>query len=126
MLDAKKKPTTIAQYIAAAPAKGRPHLRRLYEILKKEAPHATEAIKWGSPFFVEPRYIYSFSACKEHLNFAPDPTGLEAFRKELAAHKTTKYFLQVRYDEPLPEALIRKMAKARVKAVKKKKEGTFW
>jgi len=46
---ASKRPKTIAEYIAAAPPEGQPHLRRLYAILKAAAPDAEEAIKWGNP-----------------------------------------------------------------------------
>ena len=87
---ARKRPTTIAEYIRAAPREGQPHLRRLYAILKSVAPEAEEAIKWGTPFFVEPRFLFAFSAHKAHLNFAPTAAGLEPFRKELEKHKTTK------------------------------------
>ena len=59
---ASKRPTTIAEYIEAAPREGQPHLRRLYAILKSVAPKAEEAIKWGTPFFVEPRFLFAFSA----------------------------------------------------------------
>ena len=38
-------------------------------ILKSVAPEAEEAIKWGTPFFVEPRFLFAFSAHKAHLNF---------------------------------------------------------
>ena len=51
---ARKRPTTIAEYIRAAPREGQPHLRRLYTILKSVAPEAEETIKWGTPFFVDP------------------------------------------------------------------------
>src|SRR5258707_14215421 len=102
---ARKRPTTIAEYIRAAPREGQPHLREVYAILKSVAPQAEEAIKWGTPFFVEPRFLFAFSAHKAHCNFAPTPAALEAFRKELADHKTTKNFLQVPYDKPLPEKL---------------------
>ena|SRR5688572_14421479 len=112
---ARTRPTTIPEYIQAAPREGHPHLRRLYAILKSVAPDAQEAIKWGVPFFVNPRFVYTFNACKAHLNFAPSQAALKAFRKELQDYQTTKNFLQIRYDEPLPEALIRKIAKYRVK-----------
>ena len=47
-----------------------------------------------------------------------------AFRKELEKHKTTKNFLQIPYDKPLPEALVRKIAKYRLRNMS---EGdTFW
>jgi uncharacterized protein YdhG (YjbR/CyaY superfamily) len=123
---AGKRPATVAEYIRAAPKEGQPHLRRLHAILAKAAPTADQVIKWGNPFFVEPRYLFSYSACKAHLNFAPSPKTLERFRKDVGKHKTTKYFLQVRYDEELPEALIRKMAEHCVKELRKRKDDAFW
>jgi len=111
----KDRPTTIAAYIRAAPREGRPHLRRLYAILKSVAPKADEAIKWGTPFFVEPRFLFAFSAHKAHLNFAPTAEALEHFRKQLEKHKTTRNYLQIPYDAPLPEALIRRIARYRLR-----------
>jgi len=123
---ASKRPTTIAEYIRAAPRAGQSHLRRLYAILRKAAPDAEETIKWGTPFFVEPRYVYAFSAYKAHCNFAPTPESLKAFEKELARHKTTKNYLQIPYDAPLPEDLIRRIAEHRVRAVRERKGDSFW
>ena len=48
-------PATIDAYIAAAPAAGQPHLRQLHALLQGVAPKAEQVIKWGHPFFVEPR-----------------------------------------------------------------------
>ncbi len=123
---ASRRPTTIAQYIAAAPAAGQPHLRQVYAILKDVAPQAQEAIKWGNPFFVEPRFLFAFSAHKAHLSFAPGAGAMEAFRKELAQHKTTTHMLQVAYTEPVPEVLIRKMARFCVKALRGRQGDGFW
>src|SRR6185369_2906565 len=98
-----KRPTAIAAYIKAAPREGQPQLRRLYQILKTVAPKAEQTIKWGTPFFIEPRFLFAFSAHKAHLNFMVLRPWLDLFRKELAKHKTTKAgMLQVPYDEPLP------------------------
>jgi uncharacterized protein YdhG (YjbR/CyaY superfamily) len=88
---AGKRPTTIAQYIQSAPRVALPHLRRMYAILKSVAPDAEETIKWGTPFFVEPRFLFSFSAHKAHCNFAPTAAALERFRADLGNHKTTKH-----------------------------------
>jgi len=123
---ASERPTTIAAYIEAAPREGQPHLRRLYAILQRVAPEAEEAIKWGTPFFVEPRFLFAFSAHKAHLSFAPSAAALEAFRKELEKHRTTKETLQVPYDEPLPEALIRKIAEHRLRVVREREDDAFW
>ncbi len=118
--------TTIAEYIQAAPREGQPHLRRLYAILKDVAPHAEEAIKWGVPFFVEPRFLFAFSAHKAHLNFTPTAAGLEPFGKELEGHNTTQGSLQIPYKAPLPEDLVRKIALRRVRDVRERKDDAFW
>lgn len=123
---ASKRPTTIAAYIRAAPREGQPHLRRLYAILKSIAPEAEETIKWGTPFFVEPRFLFAFSAHKAHVNFAPTAAGLEPFRKELERHRTTQNYLQIPYDASLPEDLIRKIAERRVRDVRAREDHAFW
>ena len=92
-------------------------MRRLYAILKSVAPEAQEGIKWGTPFFVEPRFLFAFSAHKAHCNFAPTAAALEAFRKELGKHKTTTNFLQIPYNEPVPEDLVRRIAEYRVRHI---------
>jgi uncharacterized protein YdhG (YjbR/CyaY superfamily) len=123
---AAAKPATIAAYIKAAPAAAQPHLRQMHAILKEVAPRATEAIKWGTPFFVEPRFLFGFSAHKAHLSFAPPAATLAHFAKALAAHQTTKMTVKLPYDQPLPEALIRKMAAHSLKIVDERKDDSFW
>jgi len=122
----KNHPATIAEYIQAAPRAGQPHLRRLYAILKSVAPEAEETIEWGTPFFVEPRFLFAFSAHKAHLSFAPMATGLRCVRKELENHETTKNFLQIAYGKPLPENLIRRIAKRRLRDVRQRDDDAFW
>jgi uncharacterized protein YdhG (YjbR/CyaY superfamily) len=120
------RPTTIAEYIRAAPREGQPHLRRLHAILKSVAPEAEETIKWGTPFFVEPRFLFAFSAHKAHLSFAPPAAAMKAFHKQLAKHRTTKGTVQVPYDKPLPEDLIRKIAAYCVRHVREREDDAFW
>lgn len=121
-----KRPTTISEYIRAAPPAGQPHLRRLHAILESVAPQAEQVIKWSTPFFVEPRFLFAYSAHKAHLSFAPMAAGLEPFREELKKYKTTKNFLQLPYDQPLPEALIRKIARHCVRTLRERKDDAFW
>ncbi|MBC7918683.1 MAG: DUF1801 domain-containing protein [Rhodoferax sp.] len=123
---ASTRPTTVDEYIQAAPAAGQPHLRRIRAILKKAAPKADEVIKWGNPFFIEPRFLFAYSAHKAHLSFAPGETALVEFAKELAGHDTTKNFLKIPYNKPLPEDLIRKIAEYRVRVVSERTDDSFW
>ena len=114
----KTKATTIAEYIAAAPAEAQPALREMYALLKKAAPGATEAVKWGSPVFEQQRILFAFAAFKSHLNFMPTPSAMKPFKKELARYKTGKGSIQFLYGKPLPKALIRRIAALRVKELR--------
>ena len=123
----KKRPTTIADYIKAAPLDGRPHLSEIYGILKSVAPNAEEAIKWGQPFFVEPRFLFAFSAHKAHLGFTSSNDALEPYRELLNDYEITDMgILKIPYSKPIPKALIRKIAMARVKLVGKRVDRNFW
>jgi uncharacterized protein YdhG (YjbR/CyaY superfamily) len=114
----RKKPTTVAEYIKAAPNEAQEKLREIRAILKKVAPRAKEALKWGYPVFEEGRILFSYSAHKSHLNFSPTGPGMEPFKEELVKFKTGKDTIQFPYDKPLPKGLIRKIAAFRAKQVK--------
>lgn len=112
------KPTTVSQYIAAAPKEARAKLRELRSVLKKAAPKATEAMKWGNPIFEDGRILFAYAAYKGHINFMPTPAALKPFEKDLKEYKTGKGSFQLPYDKPIPKTLIRKIAVYRVKDVR--------
>jgi uncharacterized protein YdhG (YjbR/CyaY superfamily) len=112
------RPTTVAEYLESAPKEAQAHLRGIRSILKKVAPDATETLKWGAPVLEEKRILFSYSAHKSHLNFMPTGPAIEPFKGELAGYKTGKDTIQFPYDEPLPKALIRKIAAYRAKQVR--------
>ena len=114
----KPKPTTVEEYIEAAPGKSQEKLREIRAILKKVAPKAQEVLKWGSPVFEEGRILFSYSAHASHLNFSPTGPAMKPFEEELGAFKTGKDTIQFPYDKPLPKALIRKIAAFRAKQVR--------
>ncbi len=116
----KTKPTTVAEYIAAAPKDGQKMLRELRATLKKVAPKAKETLKWGIPVFEAERILFAYAAFKTHINFNPTPSVMKAFERELAPYETGKGSIQFPYDESLPKALITKLARLRVKELKEK------
>ena len=73
------KPTTIDEYIRAAPKHGQKHLREMRGILKKVAPKAAEVLKWGMPMFEENRILFAFAAFKSHMGFMPTPSAMKPF-----------------------------------------------
>jgi len=106
----KVRPATIDEYVEAAPPEARLHLRQLYRILKGVAPEGAEAIKWGVPVFWEGRVLFGFAAFKAHVSFGPGPAAIERFSQELAEYKTGKGTIQLPYDRPVPEDLVRRIA----------------
>jgi uncharacterized protein YdhG (YjbR/CyaY superfamily) len=116
----RARPTTVTEYINAAPEAAQAKLNEIRSILKEVAPDATEALKWGSPVFEEKRILFSYSAYKSHLNFMPTRSALEPFKEELAEYTTGKDTIQFPYDKPLPKALIVKIAAYRAWEVREK------
>jgi uncharacterized protein YdhG (YjbR/CyaY superfamily) len=107
---AQDRPVTVEEYIEAAPPEARSHLRHMYRILKSVAPDGTEAIKWGVPVFWERRMLFGFAAYKAHVSFGPGEAAMKRFSKELAGYKTGKGTMQIPYDQPVPEDLVREVA----------------
>ena len=114
----KKKPTTVNEYIQAAPKEAQAKLREIRAVLKKVAPHANEKLKWGAPVFEDGRILFSYSAHKSHLNFSPTGPAMKPFKEELAKFKTGKDTIQLPYDKPLPKGLLRRIAAFRAKQVR--------
>lgn len=114
------KAKTISEYIAQAPKAGQKKLKEMRGILKKAAPKATEAIKWGAPTFAYKRILFAYAAYKDHVSLMPTPAVLKELKKDLAGYKTGKGSVQFYYEKPLPKALILKLAKLRVKHSKEK------
>ena len=114
----KAKPTTVDEYILAAPEEAQEKLRQIRTILKAVAPKAKEHLKWGTPVFEENRILFAYAAYKKHLNFMPTHRALGPFKNELADYTTGKDTIQFPYDKPLPKTLIRKIATFRATDVR--------
>jgi len=112
----------IDEYISLFPKETQALLRQMRATIKEVAPDAEEAIKYQMPTFVLKGNLVHFAAYKNHIGFYPVPTGIEKFKKELSAYKTSKGAVQFPLDKPLPLALIRKVVKFRVAENLKKAE----
>ena len=108
-------PSTIDGYIRAFPRDVQEKLRQLRSIVASEAPGATEKISYRMPTFFLNGNLVHFAAYARHIGFYPTPSGIEAFRNELAKYRSSKGAIQFPLDEPLPAGLIRKMVRLRVK-----------
>ena len=115
MKSGRARPTTITEYINAAPKDARKPLRDMRVCVRKSAPGATESLKWGMPAFSYHRILVTFAAHRHHIGFYPTPSAVKAFSKELAKYPTARGSIQFPLGKPLPLPLIRRITAFRVR-----------
>lgn len=114
-MPSKTKPTSIAEYIDAAPKETQKKLQEMLKTIRAAAPGADEGLKWRMPAFSYKRILVTFAAFKNHIGFYPTPSALKAFEKELSDYVTGPGSIQFPLEKPLPIELIRKITEFRVK-----------
>ena len=114
---------TIDEYIDAFPKDIRFILEKIRKTIRRAAPEAFEAISYQMPTFKLNGNLVHFAAYKNHIGFYPVPSGIEAFKGELAPYIAGKGTLRFPLDKPIPYDLIEKVVTFRVKEnlAKKKK-----
>ena len=115
MAASRRQFKTIDEYINTFPEDVRTILNELRQTIKEAAPEAEETINYQMPTFSLHGNLVHFGAFKDHIGFYPTPTGIEAFKKELAPYKGAKGSVQFPIDQPLPLPLIRRIVEYRVK-----------
>ena len=123
-MKANQKPKTVAEYINTAPKEARKKLREMRACIRSAAPGAEESLKWGMPAFSYKRILIICGAFKHHIGFYPTTSATKAFTKQLSKFKHAKGSVQFPLDQPLPLALIRKIAAFR--AQESKQEDVKW
>jgi uncharacterized protein YdhG (YjbR/CyaY superfamily) len=113
----KIKANSLEEYYALVPDHAKEYMLKMRQLLKKIAPNATETLKWGQPVFEEKRILFAIAAYSTHLNFIPTGPALAPFFTELSTYTLGKDSVQFKYNQPLPLALIEKIAQYRHKAV---------
>jgi uncharacterized protein YdhG (YjbR/CyaY superfamily) len=111
----KARPTSITEYINAAPKEARKKLREMRACIREAAPGAKESLKWGMPAFSYRRILVTFAAFKHHIGFYPTPSAVRAFANDLSKFATAKGSIQFPLEKPLPLPLIRKITAFRVR-----------
>lgn len=112
--------TSVDEYIGAFPHDVAELLQKIRATIRKAAPEAEETICYRMPTFTLNGPLVHFAACKNHLGFYPTPSGINRFRRELSAYRTTKGAVQFPLDKPLPLSLIRRIVQFRVKENREK------
>ncbi len=118
---AGKVAKTPDEYLAQLPEPSRSTLQHVREVIWSVVPkETTEVISYRIPMFKFNGMLVGYAAFKNHCSLFPTGSGvLDRFEKDLKGYRTSKGTIQFPPDKPLPDALIKKIVKARVKENKK-------
>ncbi len=102
----------IDEYLENFAAPSQKILQDIRETIKKAAPDATEAIKYGIPTFqLNGKNLVHFAAYEHHIGFYPGARAIPEFSEELKSYNTSKGTIQFPIDKPIPLDLITKITK---------------
>ena len=124
MHTAHESPGNIDEYISGFPQDVQAMLQRIRAMIKSVAPEAEEAIKYQIPTFVLNGNLVHFAAFKNHIGFYPTPSGIEAFKDELAGYASAKGSVRFPLDKPLPLPLMEAIVRFRVEEARAKSKAT--
>ena len=108
------KPTTIDEYIADQQANVKPLLRKLREVINKNAPDAVEVISYGMPAYKLHGMLLYFAAFTNHYSLFAFPSAIVAFKDKLKGYELSKGTIKFSFDKPVPVKLITEIVKYKV------------
>jgi len=115
------KINTVDEYVAVAPQKEHQVLEELRQTIKAAAPEAEETISYRIPTYKYKGPLVHFATFKDHNSFIViNKSVLETFQKELEDYTTSGTTIHFSSENPLPEELVKKIVKERMKQNEKK------
>ncbi len=115
-MKARPAAKTVDEYLSKVPEPSRSTLSHIRSLIRSVVPkEATEVISYGMPMFKFNGMLVGYAAFKNHCSLFPTGSGvIEKFAKELKGYPTSRGTIRFPSDKPLPDALLKKIVKARV------------
>lgn len=109
----------IDRYLAVLEEPKRGTLEALRRSILEVVPEAEQGISYGMPAFkVEGKTVAGFAAFKNHLSYLPHSGSvLGSLADDVSGYETSKGSLRFAIDKPLPEHLVRKLVRTRMREV---------
>jgi uncharacterized protein YdhG (YjbR/CyaY superfamily) len=115
-------PKNTDEYLARVPEPARSTLKKIRAAIRSAVPpETTEVISYGIPAFKHKGVLVWFAAFSGHCSLFPTASVIEAFKNELQGFTLSKGTIQFPVDKPLPATLVKKLVKARVAQIERKK-----
>ena len=115
-------PKNTDEYLARVPEPARSTLKKIRAAIRSAVPpETTEVISYGIPAFKYKGVVVWFAAFSQHCSLFPTASVIETFKNELQGFTLSKGTIQFPVDKPLPATLVKKLVKARVAQIERKK-----
>ena len=105
----------VDEFIAAAPAEARAHLKELRAAVKSAIPKAEEKIGYGKPYYKLNQWLVGFDVYKLHVTFEIYEGQLPGEIRTALEEKgygTGNKTVRIKFDQKMPITAIKKLAKA--------------
>ncbi len=111
---------TVPEYIDSFPPETRLKLLELRKCILEATPHAIEMFNYTIPAFAlteggKRDQQIMMAGYDKHVGLYPHPSAMEKFADELEGYKKGKGSVQFPINKPLPQDLIKRMVKYRMK-----------
>ena len=107
-----EKFATVAEYAASLPPASARVLSRVRRLVKKAVPKSREKISYNIPAFELDRTFMYFAVFKAHVSVFPPMRADARLARALTRYRNARGNLRFPLDEPVPYALIGRVARA--------------
>lgn len=112
---------TIDDYLASLPEEQKNMLQHVYEVVRSAVPEAEESISYGMPAFkYKKKPLIYFAAFKDHCSVFPTSGPIQDLADDLKEFTVTKGTIHFNKQQPLPDALLKKILLYRVSQIDSK------
>ena len=114
--------SSVRQYFDCCPPEALEKLEKLRNIILLAAPGAEEVISYNMPAVrLNNRILVYYAAMKHHIGFYPTASPIVAFREELKGFATSRGAVRFPLDQQIPQDLVQKIVKFRIRETELKK-----